>query len=142
MNVSCDEKPAPSWNVPVGRSATSKLTTMRSGVAPSSSVRLDPLEVAERHHALLRALDQRLAVELALDDARLAAQHFVAGLGVALDVDALDVDERAAPDRDHDVDDARVRVQVGLRVDLDVGVAVVAVVARDLLQVLGDDRRG
>ena len=46
----------------------------------------------------------RLAEELALLDLHLAAEDLVARLRVALDLDALDVDERSAADRDDDVD--------------------------------------
>ena len=34
MKFSTDENPAPIWNVPVGRSATSKLTSILSSDAP------------------------------------------------------------------------------------------------------------
>src|SRR5262249_23729316 len=56
---------------------------------------VDALEVAEGDDAPLRVLEARLAEELRLLDLHLAAEDLVAGLRVALDLDALDVDERA-----------------------------------------------
>ena len=54
--------------------------------------------------ALLRGLELGLAEELPLLDLHLAPDDLVARLGVALDLDALEVDERAAADGDDDVD--------------------------------------
>ena len=99
MKFSMLEKPAPTWNVPVGRSVTSKLMLMRSGVEPCSGRDVDALEVAEGDDAALARLELGLAEELPLLDLHLAADDLVARLRVALDLDALDVDERAAADR-------------------------------------------
>ena len=100
MKFSMLEKPAPTWNVPVGRSPTSTLTLMRSGVAALLGRDVDALEVAERGDAASCDVSSLVSLKsCALLDLHLAADDLVARLGVALDLDALEVDERAAPDR-------------------------------------------
>ena len=74
--------------------------------------------------------------ELALLDLHLATEDLVARLRVALDLDALDVDERSAADRDDDVDLALDGVELGLGLGLDVRVAGVAVERADRAEVL------
>ena len=65
---------------------------------------LHRLEEAERGDALLAAAHAGAVEELALVDAQLAADHLVAGLGVADDVDALDGDLLALLDVEGEVD--------------------------------------
>ena len=78
--------------------------------------------------------------ELSLDDADLSPDDLVARLGIALDVDALHVDERSAFDGDQHVDQTLVGMQFGLGGYLDKGVALIAVEPGDLLQVPLNDR--
>ncbi len=94
------------------------------------------LEIAERGDALARLVEQRLAVLVALGDLHLAADDLVAGLGVAADLDAFEMDERPAHDGHDDVDLVRLLVQAGLRVRFHARVAVVAVHRADRLQVV------
>src|SRR5205823_7434831 len=61
----------------------------------AAGVDLDRVEEAERGNALLGDADPGAAVEVALADAHLAADHLVAGLGVADHLDLLDGDEVA-----------------------------------------------
>jgi len=79
MKLSIELKPAPTWKVPVGFSATSTLMSSLSAAEPCS-VRRRPLEVTERRHAALAVLEARLAEELSLLDLHLAADHLVARL--------------------------------------------------------------
>ena len=72
-----------------------------------------------------------LAEELPLLDLHLAADDLVARLGVALDLDALEVDGRPALDGDDDVDLLVHRIELGLGLGLDVGEAGVAVQRAD-----------
>ena len=103
---------------------------------------VDALEVAERRDAASRFLEQRLAEEVALGDLHLATDHLVARLRVAADLDALEVHERAALDRNDDVDLVGHGVELRLRSRVDVGVAVVAVERANGLQILEQLRRG
>ncbi len=68
MNVSIDEKPAPIWNVP--RRSLGDLEVDDDAVGGRAFLfrDVDALEVAERRHARLAALDLGHVVELALDD--------------------------------------------------------------------------
>src|SRR5207253_2279883 len=88
---------------------------------------VDALEVTERDDAALAVLELRLGEEVAFLDLHLATEDLVARLRVALHLDALDVDERSAADRDDDVDLLVDRIELGLRLGLDVRVAEVAV---------------
>ncbi len=97
---------------------------------------VDVLEVAERGDAALGAVELGLAEELALLDLQLAADDLVAGLGVALDLDAAEVDQPVPLDGHDDVDLLLVGVELGLRGGLDVGVAGVAVEGLHRAQVL------
>ncbi len=54
------------------------------------------LEEAERVDAVLRALELEAVEGIALRQADLAADHLVLGLGVAVDLDALDIGRCAA----------------------------------------------
>jgi hypothetical protein len=110
------------------------------GLTPFLLGDLDPLEVPEGLDAPLALLRLRLAVELALDELDLAADHRVAGLGVAPDLDPFDEDRRATPDHDGDVDDPPLHVEVRLWLDLHLGVALVAVAPGDPDEALGDLR--
>ena len=65
MKFSTLEKPAPTWNVPVGFSLTSTLTFMRVRRAALLGRDVDALEVAERGDAALRVARAGLAEELA-----------------------------------------------------------------------------
>ena len=95
-----------------------------------------PLEVAEGDDAALAVLELGLGEEHAFFDPPSRGGAPVARLGVALDLDALDVDERSASDRDDDVDFLLDRIELGLRLCLDVGVACVAVERADGSEVL------
>ena len=94
MKFSTEEKPAPTWKVPVGRSPTSKLMIILSGAEPCSVEDVDVIEVAERGDALLRVLQLGLAEDLPFLDLHLAAHDPVARLRVALDLDALHAQPR------------------------------------------------
>src|SRR6201999_1391037 len=63
------------------------------GVVALLGGEIDPLEVAERGDAALRLLQPGLAEELLLLDLHLATDDLVPRLGVALDLDAAEVDE-------------------------------------------------
>ena len=63
---------------------------------------LDLLEEPEAVQAALGLVDQHLVVGVALAELELAADDVVAGAGVALDDDALDVDARALVDGEGD----------------------------------------
>src|SRR5205823_1701227 len=72
----------------------------------------DVLEEAERHDAALGDLEVRVVEQLALGDLHLAADHLVAGLGVAADVDALEVRALAARHLERQRDLALVEVDL------------------------------
>ena len=63
MKFSMLEKPAPTWNVPVGRSPTSKLMLMRSGVDALLGRDVDALEVAERDDAALASVSSLVSLK-------------------------------------------------------------------------------
>ena len=140
MKFSTDEKPAPIWNVPVGRSVTSTLTSTNSSERAALGRDVDVLEEAERHDAALRDLEVRLVEQLALGDPHLAADHLVARLRVAADVDALEVGALAA----RDLEGQRRSVRLSGRPSSAAGRSrrrsLVLVVGRQLLAVLGDHR--
>src|SRR5690606_12137562 len=81
-----------------------------------------------------------LGEEVAFLDLHLATEDLVARLRVALHLDALDVDERPAADRDDDVDFLLDRIELRLRLRLDVRVAEVAVERPDGAEVLHELR--
>ena len=58
------------------------------------------LEIAERLDPVLRALDLDRVERVAFVDPELAADDLVAGDGVAVDVDPLDIDARRVADAD------------------------------------------
>ena len=109
MKFSTLEKPKPTWKVPVAFSFTSTCTTTLVSSLPGLVGDLDRLEEAERGDALLAAAHAAAGEQLALVDAQLAADDLVAGLGVADDVDALDVDLLALLDVEGEVDGLRFR---------------------------------
>jgi hypothetical protein len=126
-------KPAPTWKVPVRRSVTSTLRTMRSSALPCDGRQRGVVEVAEPHDVELGQLLAGLRVEVALAQHHLAADHLVGGLVVAADVDALDVDQRALADLERHVELEVLLVLAGVGDDVDVGVAGVLVAALDVL---------
>ena len=65
---------------------------------------LDGLEVVQVLQPPLGAVDQGLVVGIAFGEFELAADHVVAGAGVAVDVDALDIGPLALLDHEGDVD--------------------------------------
>jgi hypothetical protein len=67
---------------------------------------------------------------------RARGDDLVAGLGVAADLDAVDVDLRTAGDAEADVERLVGGIDVGFRRDVDEGVAAVAVVRGDFVDVL------
>ena len=126
------EKPAPTWKVPVGFSATSKLTMILSGVRALLGRDVDALEVPERRDAPLDCARGFVSLKSCASSISISRRSdLVARLGVPLHLDALDVDERAAPDGDDDVDLLVHRIELGLGLGLDVGVAGVAVERAD-----------
>jgi len=139
MKFSTEENPAPIWNVPW---ALRDLDVDVHLVVARAALRrdVDLLEEAQRRHAPLRVVQQRLVVGLALDDAQLAADDLVARLRVAADVDAIERDQIALLDLEGDVDGARLLVDGRGRRRVDVGVALVLVVVRELLQIVGQLR--
>ena len=90
---------------------------MRSGAEPGSLVILTRLEIVEVLQPPLGAIDQRAVVCVALADIEFAADHIVAGAGVAADIDPLDVDARAVFDGENDVDGMGRQVAVAARAD-------------------------
>jgi hypothetical protein len=84
--------------------------TVRSGRVARGVGDVDVLEEAQRLDLVLRAVDQHAVVGVAFGQQQLAADHVVQRLGVADDVDALDVDARAFLDVEGDVDGVGLRV--------------------------------
>src|SRR3546814_5557743 len=68
------------------------------------------LEEAERLNAVARPLDLDAVERIALGEAELAPDDLVAGDGVAVDVDPLDIDARRIADPERDVHGALVFV--------------------------------
>ena len=101
---------------------------------------VDLLEVSQGVHAPLRIVERRLAVGLALDDAQLAPDDLVAGLGVAVDVDPLEVDQLSLLNLEGHVDGAGLLVDRGRGRGVDVGVAPILVEIGQLLQILAELR--
>ena len=73
MKFSMLEKPAPTWNVPVGRSLTSMYTAILSGPEPSSC----EIRRARRAEGVMRLRDSSSVFreQLAFADLELAADH-------------------------------------------------------------------
>ena len=88
---------------------------------------LDGLEEAQGLHPLLAELLPGATEQLAFVEAQLAADDLVARLGVADDLDVLDVDLLPLLHIEGEVDDPRVLVHRGQRRDVGVGVALVLV---------------
>ena len=138
MKFSTDEKPAPTWKVPVRFLGDLDVDVDAVGRGAFLGGDVDALEVTERGDELFGGLELGLAEEAAFGDLHFAADDLVAGLGVAADLDAIEVDGRSAPDGDDDVHLLLVGVELGLRVGLDVGVAFVAVHRAHRLQIFGE----
>ena len=64
----------------------------------------DGLEIAQRLEAALAAIDQRRVIGVAFAEIEFAPDHVVAGPGIAVDVDALDVKAFALLDRVDQID--------------------------------------
>ena len=75
---------------------------------------LDRLEIAQRLQPAFGALDQRAVVAVAFAEIEFAPDHRVARLGVAVNVDALDIDAFAGLDGVDEIDDSR-PVSPGIR---------------------------
>ena len=72
-------------------------------------------EVAELLQVALTALDQRAIVGIALADIELTADHLVARLGVAMDLDALDIETFALVDDVDEIDHLAISARLGAR---------------------------
>src|SRR3546814_10720948 len=81
------------------------------------------LEEAERLNAVARPLDLDAVERIALGEAELAPDDLVAGDGVAVDVDPLDIDARRIADPERDVHGALVFVPLKLRPDVGESIA-------------------
>ena len=109
-------------------------------VEPAARGDVDLLEVSQGVHASLRVVERRLAVGLALDDPQLAPDDLVSGLGVAVDVDALEVDQLSLLDLEGHVDGAGLFVDRRGRRGVHVGVSPILVKIGQLLQILAELR--
>ena len=78
---------------------------------------LDGLEIVEVLQAPFGAVDERAVVCVALADVEFAADHVVAGAGVAADIDPLDVDARAVFHGENDADGMGRQIAVAARTD-------------------------
>ena len=76
----------------------------------------DGLEEIEVLEPALGAIDQRAVVGIAFRDIEFAANHIVAGAGVAAYIDALDVDPGTFVDGEGDRDGMRIEIAVAARV--------------------------
>src|SRR5579883_1657151 len=106
--------------------------------APPPRRKLHLVEEAERLHPPLREVEQCLVVQLAFVDPELAADDLVAGLVVAPDVDALEIDLLTLLDVEGEIDGLRVVLDRSERGDVDVGVALVLVEVVELDDVVAE----
>jgi hypothetical protein len=91
------------------------LRTTRSGAEPGSVVILTVLQIIEVLQAPFGTIDQRPIVGVAFGDVELAADHVIAGLGIAADVDPLDIGALPLLDREKEVDGPPLAVAIRSR---------------------------
>ena len=82
------------------------------------------LEIVQVLQPALGAVDQRAIIGIALADIEFAADHVVAGAGIAENIDALDIGARAFLDHENEIDDLLLKVAVAARTHTREGVAV------------------
>ena len=92
---------------------------------------LDGLEIVQVLQPPFGAIDQRLVVGIAFGDVEFAPDHVIAGTGVAVDIDALDIGPRPLIDLQRHIDAPRFGIAGGAGHGLRKGIAELGHFGRD-----------
>ncbi len=125
-------------NIPVGFSLTRMFTSVRVSSGPFSALEIDLLEVAQPVQGHVAFLELGPAVEIPLDHGEFAADDLVARLGVAGDVDPVEIDELRLVDFVGHVDGLGLLLRFGAGDDVGVGIALVVAGLGQVIHVLHD----
>ncbi len=130
--------PAPMLNIPVGFSLTLDVHIRQGFIGALLRLEVDLLEVAQPVQGHVAFLELGPAVEISLDHGEFAADDLVARLGVAGDVDPVEIDQLPLGDFVGHVDGLGLLLRFGAGGDVGVGVALVVADLGQIIHVLHD----